>query len=95
MPQIKEYNQQTAGVGVVNPTLISGTDISGGMGRNLQSLAGDADKVIAFQAENERKQQDFEAEKIKMKEQLDLNDYMQQLKMKAPAGADGFTEAAR
>lgn len=95
MPQIKEYNQQTAGVGVVNPTLISGTDISGGMGRNLQSLAGDADKVIAFQAENERKQQEFEAEKIKMKEQLDLNDYMQQLKMKAPAGADGFTEAAR
>lgn len=95
MPQIKEYNQQTAGVGVVNPTLISGTDISGGMGRNLQSLAGDADKIIAFQAENERKQQDFEAEKIKMKEQLDLNDYMQQLKMKAPAGADGFTDEAK
>lgn len=95
MPQIREYRAQTSGPGVVNPTLISGTDISGGMGKNLQTLAETVGGVNDYFAKQEQQKQDFEAEKIKMKEQLDLNDYMQQLKMKSPSGADGFTEQAK
>lgn len=51
--------------------------------------------VNDYFAKQEQQQQDFQVEKTKMKEQLDLNDYMQNLKMKSPSGADGFTEQAK
>lgn len=95
MPQIKEYRSQTSGPGVTNPTLVSGSDVSGGMGKNLQMAAETISGVNDYFAKQEQQQQDFQVEKIKMKEQLDINDYMQQLKMKAPSGADGFTEQAK
>jgi len=95
MPQIKEYNRQNSGPGVVNPTLIQGSDISGGAGKNLQVLAGAMDNVNDYMAKEEKQRQDFDTQKTKIKETLDLNEYMQTMKMKAPAGADGFADQAK
>lgn len=95
MPQIREYRSQTSGPGVVKQSLISGEDVSGGLGKAVQSLSSGVMDVVDVVAKQKKQQQDFEVEKMSFQEQLDLNDYMQDLKMKAPAGADGFTDQAR
>lgn len=95
MPQIKEYRQQTSAPGPAKISQLSGSDISGNMGKNLASLGDTISGVNDFMAKREMQKQDFESQKLSMQEQLDISERMEELKRTAPAGAEGFTEAAR
>lgn len=95
MPQIKEYRQQTRAPGPAEYSMVKGSDFSGGMGNNIAALGETVSQVNDVFAKREKQDQEFQVQKTAMKEQLDLNEYMQQLKQKAPAGGVGFTETAK
>ncbi len=95
MPQIKEYNQQTNAPGPGNFTQVRGSDISGGMGNNLKAAGEMLGEVNDIFAKKEMEAQTFEAQKLSMKEAADINDFMQETKMKAPPGAAGFAKTAQ